>query len=192
MRTAHRTTHTGPGFALRASKKVARPFEAHPADDGGRAHPFSAGSRPIARIRSAKPRPYTCRGCGRECTSYALVGATPTRCYTCNPSSFRSFVEGVLRADLAAAHAKIAELEEQLAQEVGGRAELRRATACGEPGRDALARAVLRLTRRGDVVGVRDTIDALLTISAIARAWAARLGVREEHKPASRDLRLAA
>jgi hypothetical protein len=129
-------------------------------------------------------RVFVCVGCRNESTVETLVGPLPTLCDDCHPDAeYRRRHRGLSRARAQGRKAKLAELEQRIREleellklESGGSD---RALSCGEPGRDALARAVLRLTRRGDVVGKEPTIDALLTVSAIARAWAARLGLKE-------------
>lgn len=133
---------------------------------------------PVARYQLDTIRTFTCQSCGDRWDEENASGRKPANCPACDPRAAerRAYHRALTkrkRAEVDALACRVAVLEVELAQERDGSGDFERATSCGEPGRDSLARAVRRLAH---ATGVADTSEALLTISAVARAWAARLG----------------
>lgn len=136
--------------------------------------PVTDTTRVLALVREGRTRLFICGGCNRDVHTVRLTGKLPEKCEDCDPAApawKRERAERPLRATILALDERVRDLEEMLAT-VGGDASEGRVARCGPVGRQALQRAI-RLVAYAK--GSKDTADALLTLAAIAQAWAVQL-----------------
>lgn len=140
-------------------------------------------------------RTFRCRSCGHERLADTPIGPLPTVCATCDPEAAerrrvnraRANAANARRAgEVTALRARVAELEERLEvaldaeqhdREFNEAADWRR-HRLGEPGRDAVGRAVRALAH---AKGRAATRAALLDVCAACRAWARLIAITGEH-----------